>query len=75
MGDLPSILTVRDVAKWAKVTDKTVREWCAAGKFPNAFKVNDGWRIPQVDVEKAFLKVEDKVQSHSRIRRSSFVDR
>ena len=45
------VLTVKDVAEYLKVNDRTVYRMAAAGKIP-AFKVGSSWRFKQSEIEK-----------------------
>jgi len=44
------ILTVRQVADYLKVNERTVYRMATAGKLP-AFKVGASWRFKQVEIE------------------------
>jgi excisionase family DNA binding protein len=45
------VLTVKEVAKYLKVNDRTVYRMAAVGKIP-AFKVGSSWRFKQSEIEK-----------------------
>jgi excisionase family DNA binding protein len=45
------VLTVKEVAEYLKVNDRTVYRMAAAGKIP-AFKVGSSWRFKQSEIEK-----------------------
>ena len=45
------IMTVKEVADYLKVNERTVYRMAAAGKIP-AFKVGGSWRFKQVELEK-----------------------
>ncbi|HFD87124.1 MAG TPA: DNA-binding protein [Gammaproteobacteria bacterium] len=45
------ILTVKQVAEYLKVNDRTVYRMAAASKIP-AFKVGASWRFKQAEIEK-----------------------
>jgi excisionase family DNA binding protein len=49
MGD--QILTVKDVADYLKVNERTVYRMAASAKLP-AFKVGASWRFKEADIEK-----------------------
>ena len=49
MGD--QILTVKQVADYLKVNERTVYRMAAAGKIP-AFKVGASWRFEQAEIAK-----------------------
>ena len=53
---MPKLFTVKEVAEHFHKRPKTIWRWIAAGMFPNAKKVKDGWYIPEPDVEKAFTR-------------------
>ena len=48
MGD--QILTVKEVAEYLKVNDRTVYRMAAAGDIP-AFKIGASWRFKQSELE------------------------
>ncbi|WP_345427671.1 methylation-associated defense system helix-turn-helix domain-containing protein MAD1 [Halioxenophilus aromaticivorans] len=48
MGD--QILTVKEVAQYLKVNDRTVYRMAASGKLPG-FKVGTSWRFKQTEIE------------------------
>lgn len=58
------IMTVREVAEYLKLTEKTAYRLAAAGKLPG-FKVGGSWRFRRSDVEvwietqKELVKRED----------------
>ena len=45
------ILTVKEVAEYLKVNDRTVYRMAAAKKIP-AFKVGTSWRFKQAEIDK-----------------------
>lgn len=45
-NDNGELLTVREVAKRHRVSVATVKNWCADGKIPGAYKIGNVWRIP-----------------------------
>ena len=53
------ILYVPQIAKFFGVSDKTVWEWCKAGKLP-AFKIGKEWRVRKSDLQKM---INQKVKS------------
>lgn len=58
-------LTVDQVAKELIRGDSTVRGWCKAGLFPNAYRLRDReWRIPEADLL-AFLAREREVRTRA----------
>jgi len=44
------ILTIKDVAKYLKLAEKTAYRLAAEGKFPG-FKVGGSWRFKKEDIE------------------------
>ncbi len=44
------ILTIKDVAKYLKVTERTIYRLAGAKKIP-AFKVGGTWRFSRVDID------------------------
>ncbi len=44
------ILTLKDVAKYLKLAEKTAYRLAAEGKLPG-FKVGGSWRFKQTDIE------------------------
>ena len=48
MGD--QVLTVKDVADYLKVNERTVYRMAASAKLP-AFKVGASWRFQQTEIE------------------------
>lgn len=55
-GMKEDLLSCPQVGKLLGVTSAAVNRWCAAGHFPNAFRLNpqlpkSAWRIPAGDVE------------------------
>jgi excisionase family DNA binding protein len=44
------ILTIREVADYLKVTERTIYRLAAAKKIP-AFKVGGGWRFSRPDID------------------------
>lgn len=50
--------TAEEVAAKLRVTSRAIQKWCAAGRFPGAYKLGDAtspWRIPPQALEE-FLK-------------------
>jgi excisionase family DNA binding protein len=45
------ILTLKEVAQYLKLTEKTAYRLAAEGKLPG-FKVGGSWRFQRVDIEK-----------------------
>lgn len=45
------MLTVEELAKFLKVTDKTIYRMIDEKKMPFAFKVNGNWRFEEQDVK------------------------
>jgi excisionase family DNA binding protein len=44
-------MTIRDVAEFLKVTEKTIYRMAADGRIPG-FKVGGTWRFDKADIEK-----------------------
>jgi len=40
-------MTSEEVAARLRVHERTIRNYCAAGAFPGAFRLQKAWRIPQ----------------------------
>lgn len=57
MGD--QILTVKEVADYLKVNERTVYRMATAKKIP-AFKVGGSWRIKQTELEKWIQEQHDQ---------------
>jgi len=51
IGTSDKILHTREIAKFFGVSQKTVWEWCQAGKLP-AFKIGKEWNVRQSDLQK-----------------------
>lgn len=49
---MPKLYTVTDLAVLFSRHKQTIREWIADGIFPRAFRVRDGWYVPEGDVKK-----------------------
>jgi len=45
------VLTVEETANYLKVSEVTIRRWCADGKLP-AFKIGREWRINKSELDK-----------------------
>ena len=43
--ELPSVATVRELAKFARCDERTIRKALAAGEVPGAFQVGRSWRV------------------------------
>lgn len=48
--DLPEICLPAEVMDFFRVGETTFKRWLKEGRFPNQFKVGNGWRIPRQDV-------------------------
>ena len=44
------VLTVKEVADYLKVNERTIYRMAANGKIP-AFKVGNSWRFKRIDIE------------------------
>lgn len=49
---MAKLYTVADLAALFSRHKQTIREWIADGVFPRAFRVRDGWYVPEGDVKK-----------------------
>ncbi len=49
MSDLPEIMTIEEVAKYLRVSERTVYEWAQKGKIPCG-KLGTIWRFKKTDV-------------------------
>lgn len=49
-ADQSEILTIREVAEYLKVTERTIYRLAAAKKIP-AFKVGGTWRFSRADID------------------------
>jgi len=58
------ILTLKEVAEYLKLAEKTAYRLAAEGKLPG-FKVGGSWRFKKVDVE-AWI-TEQKENSHRKV--------
>jgi excisionase family DNA binding protein len=56
-----NILTIREVAEFLKLTEKTVYRLVSEDKLP-AFKVGGSWRFRRIGIEK-WIKQQEKQQS------------
>lgn len=54
------ILTLREVANYLKVTDRTIYRLVAARKIP-AFKVGGTWRFSRADID-VWIKQQSSIQ-------------
>ncbi len=54
------ILTLREVADYLKVTERTIYRLAAAKKIP-AFKVGGTWRFSRLDID-AWIKQQSNVE-------------
>ena len=57
---LPKQLTVAQVAEYFQRDEKTIRRWITEGKFPHAYKVSDGWFIPEGDIKRLIKKMHQE---------------
>lgn len=58
---MPKLFTVSLLASLFSRSDNTIRGWIADGVFPRAFKVKDGWYVPEADVKKIMSLSPDQV--------------
>jgi hypothetical protein len=52
---MQKLYTVQDLCKLFSKHVNTIRTWIEDGVFPHAFKVKDGWYVPERDV-RALMK-------------------
>ena len=45
------LLTIREVASYCQVDEKTIRRWIEAGNLP-AFKLGRQWRVAEKDLRR-----------------------
>ncbi len=64
------ILTIREVAGFLKVTERTIYRLAAAKKIP-AFKVGGTWRFSRVDID-AWIKQQSTGKATRAARVASF---
>jgi excisionase family DNA binding protein len=68
MASSPSagaILTIKEVADYLKVTDRTIYRLAAAKQIP-AFKVGGSWRFAQADIDEWIKQQSSPEQSGGR---------
>lgn len=47
-GENPKLFTSEDVSKIIGVSEQIVKRWCEKGRYPEAYKTEDGhWLIPK----------------------------
>jgi excisionase family DNA binding protein len=63
------ILTIRDVAAYLKVTNRTIYRLAAAKKIP-AFKVGGTWRFSRIDID-SWIKKQSTGRSERAMRETS----
>lgn len=56
------ILTLKEVAKYLKLAEKTAYKLAAEGKLPG-FKVGGSWRFKKVDVESWIQSQKDNIKN------------
>ncbi len=59
------ILTIEQVAKFLKVTDRTIYRLAPAGKIP-AFKVGGMWRFLRADIDRWIIQESRVVRNKSK---------
>ena len=57
------ILTIKQVAEYLKVTDRTIYKLAAAKKIP-AFKVGGTWRFSRADIDSWIKRQSSEVQDN-----------
>jgi excisionase family DNA binding protein len=65
------IMTVTEAGQLLGVTAATIGQWCKAGYFPNAYRINprmrrSPWRIPKRDIE-AFIEERRQQRGYFRM--------
>ncbi len=50
MGGKDELITIKDVAKFLQIAEKTIYRMAADGKIP-AFKVGGSWRFKRKEIE------------------------
>ena len=60
------IYDTNQLARFFRVTEETICEWCKEGKLP-AFKIGQRWRVRAMDMQRA---IDGKVRSHKSTRAS-----
>jgi excisionase family DNA binding protein len=58
-SDIPSVLTVNELAHYLKVHPGTVYRLLKAGKLPG-FRVGSDWRLSKEEVERWLVELEKK---------------
>ncbi len=61
------VLTVKEVAEYLKVNDRTVYRMAAAGSIP-AFKVGASWRFKMSEIEK-WISVQSNLTTESMLKK------
>jgi excisionase family DNA binding protein len=59
------ILTLKEVAEYLKLAEKTAYRLAAEGKIPG-FKVGGSWRFQKVDIKKWINKQTEDVRDHEK---------
>jgi hypothetical protein len=68
----PADLTIPELARRYDRRPGTVREWCEAGRFPGAYKLNDReWRIPASAVITFDLQSRERPTKQRKARRKT----
>ncbi|MDO8690799.1 MAG: helix-turn-helix domain-containing protein [Dehalococcoidia bacterium] len=60
--NVDEVMTVKEVARYLRVSQSTVWNWCREGKLP-AFKVAHQWRVRRSDLNRA---IEEQVTKETR---------
>lgn len=55
MHDTGDLITIKEVAEYLKIAEKTIYRMAAEGKIP-AYKVGGSWRFRRKEVEQWFEK-------------------
>lgn len=68
MSNLPSIMTIEEVAEYLRVSERTVYDWASKGEIPCG-KIGTAWRFKRSDIE-AWVNRQLDADSH---KKSDFV--
>ena len=68
MSNLPTIMTIEEVAEYLRVSERTVYDWASKGEIPCG-KIGTAWRFKRSDIE-AWVNKQLDADSH---KKSDFV--
>ncbi len=55
------LYTVKALAERYEKDEETIRRWCNDGDtFPNAFKIKEGWYVPEEDIVRLEKRYADR---------------